>query len=76
MSIPIAPTAQGVPEHKHCEVCGKSIALEGRVCSAECVTRLQEALKAKKRSVYIFLGLFALILFLTYGQPLLQSLKG
>jgi predicted nucleic acid-binding Zn ribbon protein len=71
LTFPIAPTAQGVAEHKHCEACGKSIGLEGRVCSTECVARMEEALKAKKRSVYIMMGIILLtLLFTLYGKGL------
>ncbi|MCA1819123.1 MAG: DUF2116 family Zn-ribbon domain-containing protein [Halobacteriales archaeon] len=60
-----------MPEHRHCEVCGRSILMGNRVCSPECQKRFDEALKARKRSVYIFVGLFALILILTlYGGQL------
>jgi len=67
-------TTKGVsnlPEHRHCDVCGRSIAMGNKVCSPECQKRFDEAVKARKRSVYIFVGLFALILFLSaYGTKI------
>ncbi len=73
--IPLANPAAGLAEHKHCEVCGKSIALDGRVCSPECVAKLQVAIKMKKRSVLIFVVLFAIILGITV-LPMLASKGG
>ena len=68
------PATKGVanlPEHRHCDVCGRSIPMGNRVCSPECQKRFDEALRARKRSVWIFIGLFALILILSlYGNQL------
>lgn len=74
-----APNTRGVsnlPEHRHCDVCGRSIAMGNRVCSPDCQKRFDEAIRMKKRSVYIFVGLFALILVLTiYGGQLAALFK-
>lgn len=60
-----------LPEHRHCDVCGRSVAMGVKVCSPECQKKFDEALKARKRSVYIFIGLFALILIMSlYGGNL------
>lgn len=71
-SATAAPSTKGVsnlPEHRHCEVCGRSIAMGNRVCSPECQKRLDDAVKQRKRSVYIFVGLIALLLlFNLYGR--------
>lgn len=74
-----APVTKGVanlPEHRHCEVCGRSTAMGVRVCSPECQTRFDEAVKARKRSVYIFVALFALILILSVWGNQLSVLFG
>ncbi|MFO1533871.1 MAG: DUF2116 family Zn-ribbon domain-containing protein [Thermoplasmatota archaeon] len=71
--IQLANPVAGVAEHRHCEVCGKSIALDGRVCSPECAKRLQEAIKTKKRSVYILMGVvFLTVVFSLYGNQIFQ----
>lgn len=62
MSVPIASAAPQTGDHKHCEACGKSIGLDGRVCSPECVTKFDEAVKMRKRSVWMVMGAVALIL--------------
>jgi predicted nucleic acid-binding Zn ribbon protein len=68
----IASPVADVREHKHCEVCGKATATDGRVCSPECQARFEEALRMRRRSVYIFIGLMALaLLFGLYGQNIL-----
>lgn len=74
IQIPIArPTAAG--EHKHCEICGRSIALDGRVCSDTCKARLLEAHRMKKRSVWMFIGVIALtLIFALYGSQIFRIL--
>lgn len=70
--IPLAGVAQGVPAHKHCEVCGKAMALDGRVCSPECQEKALDAYRQRKRSVYIFMAAIALVLlFSVYGGKLI-----
>ncbi|HLF16698.1 MAG TPA: DUF2116 family Zn-ribbon domain-containing protein [Candidatus Thermoplasmatota archaeon] len=54
-----------IPEHKHCEICGKPIAVDRRVCSDECQKRLDDAVRMKKRSMWIFVALIAAILILS-----------
>ncbi len=67
----IAAPVEGLGEHKHCEACGKSIGLDGRVCSEACVAKFQEAVRLRKRSVYMFVGLIAIVLLLSvYGGKL------
>jgi predicted nucleic acid-binding Zn ribbon protein len=55
---------EGVSEHKHCEVCGKTIGLDVRVCSPECQAQFDEALKMKKRSMWLFIAIIAGLLIL------------
>lgn len=63
----------GVPEHAHCEICGKPVPVGDRRCgSAECEEKFQAALRAKKRGMYMFVGLiFVLLLLSTIGRNLL-----
>ena len=69
--IPIASTVSGVPTHKHCEVCGKAIGLDGRTCSPECQEKALGAFRQRRRSVYVFLAAIALVLLFTvYGGKL------
>jgi predicted nucleic acid-binding Zn ribbon protein len=68
-----APTkgVSNLPEHRHCEVCGRSVAMGNRVCSPECQKKFDDAVKQRKRSVWIFVGLIALLLlFNLYGRNL------
>jgi predicted nucleic acid-binding Zn ribbon protein len=51
----------GVPPHAHCEICGTPVEVGQRRCgSAECERKFQEALKAKKRSVYMLVAVIVL----------------
>jgi predicted nucleic acid-binding Zn ribbon protein len=69
-----ATTAQPVanlPEHRHCEVCGRSTAMGVRVCSPDCQKRFDEALKMRKRSMWIFVALIALVMALSvFGKQI------
>jgi predicted nucleic acid-binding Zn ribbon protein len=56
----------GVPPHAHCEICGAPVEVGERRCgSQECEQRFQDALKAKKRGMWMFVGLIFVLLLLT-----------
>ena len=56
----------GVPPHAHCEMCGTPVEVGQRRCgSADCETKFQEAVKAKKRGMWMFVGMIAILLLLT-----------
>ena len=63
----------GVLEHAHCEMCGTTVTVGDRRCGSEaCETKFQEALRAKKRGMYMFVGLiFVLLIISTLGRGLL-----
>ena len=56
----------GVPPHAHCEICGTPVEVGTRRCgSTACEEKFQQALKAKKRGMWMFVGLIALLLLYT-----------
>jgi predicted nucleic acid-binding Zn ribbon protein len=56
----------GVPPHAHCEICGTPVEVGERRCgSSDCERRHAEAVKAKKRGMWMFIGLIAILLLLT-----------
>lgn len=56
----------GVPPHAHCEICGTPVEVGSRRCgSQECEEKFQAALKAKKRGMWMFIGLIFILLVLT-----------
>lgn len=56
----------GVPPHAHCEICGTPVEVGQRRCgSADCEAKFHEAVKAKKRGMWMFVGLIAILLLLT-----------
>ena len=72
--LPIVLLAvHGVLEHAHCEICSTTVAVGDRRCGSEaCEKKFQEALKAKKRGMYMFIGLiFVLLVISTLGRGLL-----
>lgn len=66
------PVLSTIPEHAHCEICQRPVTVGERRCgSSECEAKFQAALKAKKRSVYLLIGMMALtLLFALYGTKL------
>ncbi len=58
-------SAPGVLEHKHCEVCGKPVPVDVRVCDEACQKGLDASIRAKKRGMYMFVGLIFLLLIIT-----------
>lgn len=56
----------GVPEHAHCEICGKPVTVGERRCgSPECEEKFQASIRAKKRGMWMFVGLIFLLLIIT-----------
>jgi predicted nucleic acid-binding Zn ribbon protein len=56
----------GVPPHAHCEMCGTPVDVGSRRCgSTACEEKFQAAVKAKKRGMYMFVGLIFVLLVLT-----------
>ena len=52
------PILANVTEHRHCEICQGAIPLEDRLCGSEaCLKKFNEALKAKKRAMYMLVGI-------------------
>lgn len=58
-------------EHKHCPVCGKSMAMDTRFCSQECEKTMGGQRKKQQRTMFIFMGVlvvFFIVLTLMGGQ--------
>ncbi|MHB1261925.1 MAG: DUF2116 family Zn-ribbon domain-containing protein [Thermoplasmatota archaeon] len=56
----------GVAEHAHCEICGKPVTVGDRRCgSTECEEKFQASIRAKKRGMWMFVGLIFLLLIIT-----------
>ena len=63
----------GVPEHAHCEMCGIPVTVGDRRCGSDaCEKKFQEALRAKKRGMWLFIGvIFAAMMMTLFGRTLL-----
>lgn len=60
------PVVTAVPEHSHCEMCHKPITLGDRLCGSEaCKAKFDASVRAKKRGMYLFVGLIFVLLVLT-----------
>jgi len=56
--------AEKVPQHKHCQVCGKPIPLEETLCSEECKQKYQKFMKKRKLMLYIMYAMIAAVVVL------------
>jgi len=63
----------GVPPHAHCEMCQTPVEVGQRRCGAAvCEERFQESLRAKKRGMWLFIGvIFAAMMMTLFGRTLL-----
>ena len=52
--------AEKIPQHTHCQICGKAIQADETYCSEECKQKYQTMMKKRKRYIYI---LYALMIF-------------
>ena len=50
-----------VGQHKHCQICGKTIPIDENLCSEECKQKFQTMVKKRKILVYV---MYALIFFI------------
>ena len=70
VALPLVLAVAGVADHAHCEICGKPVTVGERRCgSTECEEKFNAALRAKKRGMWMFIGLiFLVMLFSTLGR--------
>lgn len=59
-----------IPQHTHCQICGKAIAGEETMCSDECKQRYESMIKRRKWLSYILYGsmIFIVIILLLSGM--------
>ncbi len=51
-----------IPQHTHCQMCGKAVPIEETLCSDECKQKYQGILKKRKRYVYIMYAAIAVMI--------------
>jgi len=53
-----------IPQHTHCQMCGKAIPVNETLCSEECKQKYQSILKKRRRYVYImYAAIIAIVIF-------------
>lgn len=62
--------AEKVPQHYHCQVCGKAIPLGEILCSEECKQKYQKMVRRRKIMIYLMYGILAalIVVFVLFGQ--------
>ncbi|HHH78183.1 MAG TPA: DUF2116 family Zn-ribbon domain-containing protein [Thermoplasmatales archaeon] len=53
-----------IPQHSHCQICGKAIPYGEIVCSDECREKYDQLVKKRKMYIYLMYGALALLLFM------------
>jgi len=49
----MAEYTEKIPQHRHCEACGKAFVGEGKFCSEQCQSTSRDEVKAKLRKYLI-----------------------
>ena len=62
--------AQAVPQHQHCNMCGKSIPFGETLCSEECKQKFQTLVKRRKLVMYLLYGMIAafIVVYIVFGN--------
>jgi len=62
--------AEKIPQHYHCQICGKAIPLGETLCSQECKEKYQKIMRRRKLWIYFLYGMVAalVIVFVLYGN--------
>lgn len=53
---------ENVPQHYHCQICGKAIPLGETFCSEECKQKYQTMLRRRKLMLYFMYGILAALI--------------
>ena len=59
-----------IPQHGHCNICGKAIKFGEAICSEKCQKEYEQFVKKRKMYVYIMYGAVAVLLVVVFLQIL------
>ncbi|RLF33334.1 MAG: DUF2116 family Zn-ribbon domain-containing protein [Thermoplasmata archaeon] len=51
-----------IPQHQHCQICGKAIPLGETLCSEECKQKYQNFVRRRKLMLYLMYGMLVAII--------------
>jgi len=51
--------AEKIPQHYHCQICGKAIPISEKFCSDECKEKYKAFIKKKKTTTLVMFALLA-----------------
>lgn len=51
-----------VPQHSHCQICGKAIPFSEMLCSEECKQKYNSLIRRRKMITYIMYALIAVVI--------------
>ena len=54
--------AEIVPQHAHCQICGKSIPVGETLCSEECKKKFKTIFRRRRLIVYLMYGMLAALI--------------
>jgi len=61
--------AEKIPQHQHCQICGKAIPLGETLCSQECRQKYQNLVRRRKLMLYLMYGILAAIIVVFVLSP-------
>ena len=53
--------AENIPQHSHCQMCGKAIPVTESICSDKCKQKYQTMVRKRKIMIYLMYGLILAI---------------
>ncbi len=53
-----------IPQHRHCQVCGKAVRSKEEMCSPECKAEWDKTVRRKQYTMYAYLGFGVVIVVL------------
>jgi len=60
--------AERIPQHAHCQICGKAVPSSESFCSEECKDKYQAMVKKRRMYIYVMYGLIGLFFVLMLFQ--------
>jgi predicted nucleic acid-binding Zn ribbon protein len=58
-----------VPQHSHCQICGKTIPISETLCSEECKNKFHSMLKKRKLLVWAMYAIVGMIIVIFLFNP-------
>ena len=61
-----------IPQHAHCQICGKAIISSETLCSEECKQKYQKMMKSRRFWIYLMWALIFIMIIVLFVVPRLS----